>query len=176
MIYEAMNMFAPNHQTTIYVNARALIERQTHRGFEVVLQTRNKAHENKKSIELPGGRLDLYESFIDALKREVKEETGLGITFVEGQSSRLETVNSGNRVECLRPYAVYQTLAGPVDSMGVYFLCYAEGELLSTGDDTEDIRWFSISEVAEMLRENHEQFSWVDQAALTFYLAEKGLT
>lgn len=170
-----MNIF-PKKEATFYVNARAIIERQTDAGFEIVLQTRNKPHEKRKSIELAGGRIELFEPLLDALKREVMEETGLKVTFVEGEASKIETLNQGNKVECLRPYAVYQTLEGPVDSMGVYFLCHAEGELSTIGDETEEIHWLAISKVANMLKENNEQFSWVDQAALEFYLREKGFS
>lgn len=159
----------------VYVNARALIRRQSPGGEELVVQTRNKPHEGRKVLELPGGQLRTYESFVSALRREVKEETGLDVTVIEGEETRLETSGS-SRVECLRPYTVYQTLEGPVDSLGVYFLCEAEGDLLRRGDDTEDIRWLSLSAIAAQLGEDAEGVSWVDRAALSFYLRERGVT
>ncbi len=167
--------FLKSKSKTIHVNARAIIERHNATGVEIVLQTRNKSHESAKTTELPGGRLDPYESLLDALKREVKEETGLDVTFIEGHTSRIESTSGDKKVECLRPYAVYQTLEGPVDSMGVYFLCHAEGTLLNVGDETENIMWLPVTQVATMLADNQEQFSWVDQAALKFYLTEKEL-
>lgn len=51
-----------------YVNARAIIERKINNIIEVVIQTREKM--NEESLELPGGRLDLYEPILDGLKRE----------------------------------------------------------------------------------------------------------
>jgi 8-oxo-dGTP pyrophosphatase MutT (NUDIX family) len=153
----------------IYVNARAIIERDTAEGFEIVIQTRNKPGE-EKSIELPGGRLDEFESFIHALKREVLEETGLELTHIEGVSTHVETENVDSAVECLQPFAVYQTTRGPVDSMGVYFRCRARGTLLTSGDDTEDIRWIPVQQLRTMFHENPEQFCWVDRAGILFYL------
>ena len=49
----------------IYLNARALIERKTSSGAELVLQTRDKEHEHYQTLELPGGRVELFESLID---------------------------------------------------------------------------------------------------------------
>lgn len=83
----------------IYVNARAIIEQDTAKGLEIVIQTRNKPGE-EKCIELPGGRLEKFESFIHALKREVLEETGLELTHIEGVSTYVETENIGGAVAC----------------------------------------------------------------------------
>lgn len=153
----------------IYVNARAIIERETDDGIEIVIQTRNKPGE-PKSLELPGGRLEEFESFTHALTREVLEETGLEVTHIEGVSTRVETESSNGTVECVQPFAVYQTTKGPVDSMGAYFRCRAKGTLLSSGDDTEDIRWISVRQLRAMFHENPEQFCWVDRAGILFYL------
>jgi hypothetical protein len=60
---------------------------------------------------------------------------------IEIEETRVEAVSPGTNVECLAPFAVYQTIQGPVDSMGVYFRCKAEGQLLTVGDDTESVKW-----------------------------------
>jgi 8-oxo-dGTP pyrophosphatase MutT (NUDIX family) len=156
----------------MYVNARAIIERETAAGTEIVVQTRNKPHEGGTSIELPGGRVEEFESLVGALRREVREETGLVVTHVEGLRTKVDMEAGDTNVECLRPYAVYQTIRGPVDSMGVYFRCRAEGELLSVGHETEGMRWLPVRQVAAWMREDAGQFSWVDRAGLLFYLRE----
>ena len=153
----------------IYVNARALIVRQNDGVTELLLQTRNKMGQ-RRTKELPGGQVEPFESFYDALKREIKEETGLTITSVRDQEARFETDNSGKRVECFQPYAVYQTLEGPVDSMGVFFLCEAEGGLLELGDDTLAIGWTTLEHIQTLLNDDAHQFSWVDEAALRLFL------
>jgi 8-oxo-dGTP pyrophosphatase MutT (NUDIX family) len=159
----------------MYVNARAIIEKEADGESMIVVQIRNKPHEGGKWLELPGGRVEEFESLVSALKREVMEEAGLEITHVEGLSSRLETGSTDANVECLVPFAVYQTLKGPVDSMGVYFLCRAEGQLLAVGDDTEDIQWMPVQQVAQWMKTNPEKFDWVDRAGLLFYLRYKSL-
>jgi 8-oxo-dGTP pyrophosphatase MutT (NUDIX family) len=153
----------------IYVNARAIVERKISDGIEIVIQTRNKPGE-PKSLELPGGRLEEFESFTQALAREVREETGLEVTHIESISTGVETKSPNETVECMQPFAVYQTTKGPVDSMGVYFRCRAEGVLLNSGDDTENIRWISVQQLRAMFHENPEQFCWVNRAGILFYL------
>jgi len=157
----------------MFVNARAIIERHSPSGTEIVLQTRHKPHEGKQSIELPGGRVEEFESLIDALKREVREETGLELTHIQGLAQCVETHGASTNLECFSPFAVYQTLQGPVDSMGVYFRCQAVGEPLKSGDDTECIHWMPVEQIGLQLQTEPEEFSWVDRAGLIFYLSQR---
>ena len=157
----------------IHVNARAIIERETPQGMEIVIQLRNKPVEGGQWLELPGGRLEEFESFLEAVRREVEEETGLSLTHIEGAEAKVDSQGTRTNVECLQPFAVYQTTRGPVDSMGAYFRCRAEGELLAAGDDTLGPRWMPIDELAAWLEREPERFSWIDLAGLLFYLQER---
>ena len=51
-----------------YVNARAVIERDGEHGREVLLQVRAKPGQ-PRTLELPGGQLDPFESILAALRR-----------------------------------------------------------------------------------------------------------
>lgn len=76
----------------------------------------------------------------------------------------------GFSMECVKPFAVYQTLDGPIDSMGVYFKCKAEGKLCGTGDCTKDVRWIDIKELRSLIQNNPLLFSDIDRAGFMFYL------
>ncbi|WP_235338301.1 NUDIX hydrolase [Paenibacillus wulumuqiensis] len=142
---------------------------------EIVIQRRTKADSSFK-FELPGGRIEPFESLIHALIREVKEETGLDVYEIEGIETRIDTIgiNSEFEVECLKPFAAYQTIKGPIDSLGYYFKCKANGELLKAGDETVDIQWITIKELNHLFIQNSLGFSDVDRAGIKYYLKEQG--
>ena len=115
--------------------------------------------------------MEEYESLDDALKREIKEETGLILHSVDGEQSRLVAGVRGTQVECLKPFAVYQTIQGPVDLLGFYFRCRAEGELKAVGDDALGASWIAIEELSNLVSQQPALFSWVDLAGIQYYLA-----
>ncbi|OIK06809.1 NUDIX domain-containing protein [Bacillus sp. MUM 13] len=154
----------------MFVNVRAIITRQTPEGREIIIQKRDKPYEGSIPYELPGGQVEEYESLYDALVREVKEETGLEVTLIKGQEDRIITKEENSAVEAVTPFCVYQTLHGPVDSMGAYFLCEVKGEILSDGDATKEVQWIKVEELRRRLEKGVIQFSWVDNSGITYYL------
>lgn len=158
-----------------YVNARAFVERKNNEGIEIVIQRRTKSDAAYK-FELPGGRVERFESLLQALIREVKEETGLDVYEIEGANTRIDTIgiNPVFEVECLQPYAAYQTIKGPIDSVGYYFRCKATGDLLEAGDETADIQWIAIKELNDLFTRNPLDFSDVDRAGVKYYLKDHG--
>ena len=65
-------------------------------------------------------------------------------------------------------------IKGPIDSVGVYFRCRAQGELLKSGDETKDPRWVALDELRRLMNDDPLQFSDVDRAGILFYLKHIG--
>lgn len=154
----------------IHVNVRGLVVRESERGKELIIQLRNRAGE-REVYELPGGRINEYEKMVDGLRREIMEETGLTIKEIWGERDSVITTGSSFSMECIKPYASYQTIEGPVDSFGVYFLCEAEGEPQKEGDDSADVHWAGLDEVQKVIDE--KRFSEIDLPAVMMWLREE---
>ena len=156
------------NQNIFWVNARALIERTRDGKKEIVVQQTTK--DGRETWELPGGRIDMHESLYDALRREVKEETGLDVTKIIGEDGYFRE----GTVECLKPYCVYQYLEGfkgvVGNALGFYFICHATGNLLDEGDDTKNAKWVDLNELKRIIE--NEDFASSGKVSAIQYLKE----
>ena len=159
----------------IHVNVRGFIVRKWEKELQVVIQLRKREGE-PEVYELPGGRINEFEKITDGLRREVMEETGLKLTTIYNEADAIITSGNGTKayfaVECIKPFAAYQTIQGPVDSFGIYFICEAEGELLTKGDDTDHVHWESIEGIQKIIQE--DRFSEIDMPAMMMFLRDVG--
>ncbi|MFC4637069.1 NUDIX domain-containing protein [Deinococcus hohokamensis] len=153
----------------LYVNARAIIERGQGPEREVLLQLRARRGE-PRTLELPGGQVDPFEGIVQALCREVQEETGLTVSTFLDELNEVRGEGADTAVECLTPSFVYQTLRGPVDSVGFFFRVEAQGELTRRGDDAEGHEWITLPELRQRSRQHPETFNWLTRGVLPFYL------
>ena len=154
----------------IHVNVRGLVFRETEKGKQLLIQLRKRAGE-PEAYELPGGRINEYEKMVDGLRREIMEETGLQVEKIYGEQDSVITMGNSFSMECTKPYAAYQTIKGPVDSFGVYYLCEAEGEPQREGDDSGDVYWAGLKEVQNMIDE--KRFSEIDLPAVLMFLRDE---
>ncbi|AZR73588.1 hypothetical protein BBF96_09415 [Anoxybacter fermentans] len=152
-------------------NVKALIEKEMDGEKWIVLQTRNKPDTDPytQRYEIPGGKIRAYESIYSALKREIKEECGLDLKRI--RDGKLERVYEGEDcVETIQPFTVYQMTKGPYPSLGLVFICEAEGELIQGGDETSNPFWISKSELEKQIHEKPETFALLDKSILFEYL------
>ncbi|MBY0504314.1 MAG: NUDIX hydrolase [Bryobacteraceae bacterium] len=86
---------------------------------------------------VPGGLVELGEPVLEALHREVREETGL-------------------QVSVTRLAEVYERINPDEDGRTEYhfvildYLCRVESGTLKAGDDAADVRWFAAAELASL--------------------------
>jgi len=102
-----------------------------------------RAHEPRKGEwSLPGGLLELGESLADAVRREIKEETGLDIAV----GPVIETFDRVHRDDAgrIRYHFVI-----------IDFVCWPDGGQAVAGSDAEDVAWVSASEIDEYRVNSH---------------------
>lgn len=80
----------------------------------ILIQTRQKENgaETNGMLEVPAGKIREYENIFEALRREVREETGLTITKILGEDKKISNLIKGNEVISYTPYCITQNLSG----------------------------------------------------------------
>ena len=148
----------------------AIIERMINGKKHIIIQERWKENGNKTNgqYELPAGKMREYENAYDTVRREVFEETGLKVTKILGEeemiySKDLETIN-------FMPFCVTQNLKNAYSIICNHFICEAEGEPVLGTNESRNIRWIEIHELAKLLRNQRDKFFIMNINALEKYL------
>lgn len=148
-----------------------IIESQIKGEKAVLIQTRKKdSREGSGYFEIPAGKIREFENIFDCLRREIKEETGLDVKEISGES-KLSTVNGDDyKVIGYEPFYCSQNIKGQYPIMVSTFICKVEGEMLKSSEEAESIGFVKISELRKELLENRENFYPMHIAALEKYL------
>jgi len=150
----------------------ALIIRNENGIEEILIQERwkeNAASENGL-LEIPAGKIREFENIFDTLRREVKEETGLDITEIQGEDCTLLYESDEYKVISFMPYACNQNLSGSYPIMVFVFICRASGNLLHNSDESNNYRWIPVNTLKDILISNPQKFYPMHVNTLRKYL------
>jgi 8-oxo-dGTP pyrophosphatase MutT (NUDIX family) len=110
-----------------------------------------KKHPNHGSVypdcwHIPGGGVDAGEGLEDAVRREIMEETGIAIGAYpcelvdnQGTGEAVRTRQDGTQVLAKMQFNVYAVTISDKDAADI---------VLSADDDLENLRWFTVNELA----------------------------
>ena len=117
---------------------------------EIVLQRRDKEGEPVRGRwEIPGGRWHAGEAAGDAVRREVKEETGLDVTWTSADGVRTEAA-PGRPFDAARPEVIVAGLAGAYPALVVVFLAEVDGEPRALPGETRGPQWWPIAKAVAL--------------------------
>ena len=150
----------------------AIIEKIVNNEKYILIQTRQKEDgaETNGMLELPAGKIREYENIFEALRREVKEETGLSITKILGEDNQISNFIKGNEVISYTPYCITQNLSGAYSIILNTFLCEAKRELLTETNESQNIHWIKIKELKKIFKNYPEKIFLLHINALQKYL------
>jgi 8-oxo-dGTP diphosphatase len=145
--------------------------------MKIFLQTRWKPKKSPRysgMIEIPAGNIEPYENVYDALRREVKEECGLGIKgIIDDFHSPIRKPRRGDKAFAFRPFICQQVLQtnDGLPWIGFVFLCQAKpGKAKSDSREARDPRWVSIVELQKLVQHHADLIFPLQLPALEYFL------
>ncbi|WMM26290.1 NUDIX domain-containing protein [Tissierella sp. MB52-C2] len=124
-------------------------------------------------LEIPAGKIRKFENIFDCLRREIREETGLKVTNIKGESEAIVLESNGYKVLNYTPFSCSQNIQGTYPIMVQIFICNADGELLNKSNETKNIRWIPLIELKELLEDDKSLFYPMHITTLERYLKTK---
>lgn len=161
------------HEINIPV-VSAIIERVRNGETEILIQTRWKPEHDpvySGTMEIPAGWVDRYESVYDALKREIKEETGLTVVKIKPDNKTKIHSPKGDGAFAFMPFCCQQQIKGGKPWIGFVFLCeVADEEPVPQETEVKDIRWVTKIELRRLFQETPESFFTLQLPVIDYYL------
>ena len=116
-----------------YFNPSAAVACFIRNAHGELLLVRRKKDPAKGTLDLPGGFVDMFETAEEAVRREVREETGLQVV----RSRYLFSISN------LYPYSGFL-----VHTMDMFFLCRVKDDaVVEAMDDVADSFWMPLDEI-----------------------------
>lgn len=132
----------------------------------LLLQRRDKPNEPTRGLlEIPTGKWRAGEGAAAAVRREVKEETGLDVMHFLHDERRVEA-HAGRPFVSVRPVTAVVGVEGAYPTLIVAFECVATGTLAGSPGDAVDPTWHAMEDVAALLQ-SPERFTGPSFAILS---------
>lgn len=149
----------------------AIIETIIENKKYILVQERQKENGDVDNgmLEIPAGKIREYENIFEALRREVKEETGLKVTKIFGEENTKKSIINDHETISFEPYCMTQNLSGAYSLILFTFLCTAEGELEVSTNETKNIRWVKNEDLRNLLKDEPERIFIMHINALKKY-------
>ena len=162
------------------INTRAVIsailEKEENGIRKIFVQTRWKPNVSPTYsglLEIPAGGIEGYENVYDALKREIKEETGLDIVrVIDDFQSAVEYSRPNDSSFIFKPFICQQVLEtnGGLPWIGFVFRCVVQGEIKMQISEAKDPRWITIDELEGLLTDSPESIFSLQYTTLKYYV------
>jgi len=155
----------------------AIITQEMNGETSILLQTRIRPNipDQDGLLEIPAGKIQAFENIFDALRREVKEETGLDVTEILGENLSTIYEAQSYTVVNFTPFGCSQNLEGNYPIMTFTFVCRATGELLPLSEEASNFKWTSVPEIKKLLSASPEIFFAMHVDTLRKYVDFCGL-
>ncbi len=154
--------------------AGGIIEKEVDGEVYILMQERYKGNVQENGwLEIPAGKIREFENIYDCLRREIFEETGLTVTYIQGEEEAVITEHKGYKVLNYTPFSCSQNVDGEYPIMVQVFICRASGKELDESNESRNIRWVSINDLRDMLRDNEDSFYPMHISTLKKYLKSK---
>ncbi len=137
-------------------------------GERILLQRRDIGGEPVQGLlEIPGGRWRSGESPIECATREVREETGIDLTSIDGVT--LDHIDDRRVVASIRPLVVVAGVDGDFPAIHTVLVGTGSGTIAAQKGASTDVRWWPIADVREEMAANRDGFIPSSFAALAAY-------
>jgi 8-oxo-dGTP pyrophosphatase MutT (NUDIX family) len=147
---------------------RAVV-RSVDRPGHILLQRRDDPTESVRgALEIPGGRWRAGESPIDAITREVEEETGIVVVDLIG--IELDRIDERRAVASIHPLVVVAGVHGAFPAVHTVIVARGTGEPRSQAGESTDVRWWPLEAVVREMDHDGDAFIPSTVAALRAYV------
>jgi len=161
----------------LFVTVGGIIESEKYGKLKILMQKRFKKKGDTSyndTLEIPSGHVKYKEKLFDALKREVKEETGLDIIDIKPSKCIESRGKFGHTSINYLPFCVGNFLEST--RLNIVFLCKTKGKIVKRPlEDGREQEWFTFSRLKDILDNNPERIFTHNLAILKYYVEQKSM-